>query len=138
MQVEAQQGMHLQIPFMPPTLKMFFLSGFGESMCCSFQSYDKYLDVQMQELPTEDLCKTSQPAEKEASQAIVLNTFEPLVVFEQVYRTCLRTTLLAFASPLLLTHVSFAAQGLTKTQANFLRTFTSQFDFQHVVGTPVE
>ena len=46
----------------------------------------------MQELPTEDLCKTSPPAEKEASQAIVLNSFEPLVVFEQVYRTCLRMT----------------------------------------------
>ena len=55
-------------------------------------SYDKYLDVQIQELPTEDLCKTSPPAEKEASQAIVLNSFEPLVVFEQVYRTCLRMT----------------------------------------------
>ena len=52
----------------------------------------KYLDVQIQELPTEDLCKTSPPAEKEASQAIVLNSFEPLVVFEQVYRTCLRMT----------------------------------------------
>jgi hypothetical protein len=39
-------------------------------------SYDKYLDVQIQELPTEDLCKTSPPAEKEASQAIVLNSFE--------------------------------------------------------------
>ena len=45
-------------------------------------SYDKYLDVEMQELPT------SPAAEKEASQAIVLNSFEPLVVFEQVYRTC--------------------------------------------------
>lgn len=55
-------------------------------------SYDKYLAVRMQELPTEDLCKTSPPAEKEASQAIVLNSFEPLVVFEQVYRTCLRMT----------------------------------------------
>ena len=55
-------------------------------------SYDKYLDVQIQELPTEDLCKTSPPAEKEASQAIVLNSFEPLVVFEQVYRTCLKMT----------------------------------------------
>ena len=55
-------------------------------------SYDKYLRVQMQELPTEALCKTSPPAEKDASQAIVLNTFEALVVFEQVYRTCLRMT----------------------------------------------
>ena len=55
-------------------------------------SEDEYLDVQMQELPTEDLCKTSPPAEKEASQAIVLNSFEPLVVFEQVYRTFLRMT----------------------------------------------
>ena len=54
--------------------------------------YKKYLGVQMQELPTEDLCKTSPPAEKEASQAIVLNSFGPLVVFEQVYRTCLRMT----------------------------------------------
>ena len=34
-------------------------------------SYDKYLAVQLQELPTEDLCKNSLPAEKEASQAIV-------------------------------------------------------------------
>ena len=55
-------------------------------------SEDEYLDVQMQELPTEDLCKTSPPAEKEASQAIVLNSFEALVVFEQVYRTCLKMT----------------------------------------------
>ena len=54
--------------------------------------YKKYLGVQMQELPTEDLCKTSPPAEKEASHAIVLNSLEPLVVFEQVYRTCLRMT----------------------------------------------
>ena len=66
-------------------------------MCCSFGypiedlsqhfglSYDKYLGVQMQELPTEDLHKTLPAAEKEASQAIVLNSFEPLVVFEQVY-----------------------------------------------------
>ena len=50
----------------------------------------------MQELPTEDLCKTSPTGhqlgksckdEKEASQAIVLNSFEPLVV---LYWTCLR------------------------------------------------
>ena len=53
-------------------------------------SHDKYLGVQMQELPTEDLCKSSPPAEKEASQAIVLNSFEPLVVVEQVYQTCLK------------------------------------------------
>ena len=55
-------------------------------------SCDKYLAVQLHELPTEDLCKISRPAEKEASQAIVLNSFEPLVVFEQVYWTCLRMT----------------------------------------------
>ena len=48
--------------------------------------------MQIQELPTEDLCKTAPPAEKEASQAIVLNSFEPVVVFEKVYRTCLRMT----------------------------------------------
>jgi hypothetical protein len=40
----------------------------------------------------EDLCKTSPAPEKETSQATVLNSFEPLVVFEQVYRTCLRRT----------------------------------------------
>ena len=41
-------------------------------------SYDKYLAV---------LCKISRTGEKEASQAIVLNSFEPLVV---LYWTCLR------------------------------------------------
>ena len=34
------------------------------------------LSVQMQELPTEDLCKTSPAAEKDAPEAIVLNWFE--------------------------------------------------------------
>ena len=38
-------------------------------------SSNKYLDVQMQELPTEDLCKTSSAAEKDASEAIVVIFF---------------------------------------------------------------
>ena len=33
----------------------------------------KNLNVQMQELPTEDLCKTSPAAEKDAPEGIVLN-----------------------------------------------------------------
>ena len=37
------------------------------------------LDVQMQELPTEVLCKTASAAEKDAPEAIVLNWFEPVL-----------------------------------------------------------
>ena len=43
-------------------------------------SSNKYLDVQMQELPTEDLYKTSPAAEKDASEAIVVIFFGQFVV----------------------------------------------------------
>ena len=36
-------------------------------------------NVQMQELPTEVLCKTPSAAEKDAPEAIVLNCFEPVL-----------------------------------------------------------
>ena len=48
-------------------------------------SSNKYLDVQMQELPTEDLCKTSSAAEKDALEAIVVIFFGQFVVQYQVY-----------------------------------------------------
>ena len=43
-------------------------------------SSNKYLDVQMQELPTEDLYKTSSAAEKDALEAIVVRNIGQFVV----------------------------------------------------------
>ena len=48
-------------------------------------SSNKYLDVQMQELPTEDLYKTSSAAEKDALEAIVVRNIGQFVVQYQVY-----------------------------------------------------
>ena len=52
------------------------MEGLSQHFALSQDKTVNNLNVQMQELPTEDLCKTSPAAEKDASKAIVLNWFE--------------------------------------------------------------
>ena len=49
------------------------MEGLSQHFALSQDKTVNNLNVQMQELPTEDLCKTSPAAEKDASKAIVLN-----------------------------------------------------------------
>ena len=61
---------------------MHSIEGLSQHFALSLNKPKNNLDVQMQELPTEVLCKPSPAAEKDASEAIVLNCFEPVLNYQ--------------------------------------------------------